>query len=401
MTSYLSQKSDYSKKIRVLITTPNHWIYGGVQNYVFNVLSHMNIENKQIDIYFSGQVQESYYLQKLNDMGINLYSGNEKKMYNFVSDYRNIRKLIKLHKYNILYVNTGFILFHALNYFAVFGNKKILKISHSHSYANLAIENKSFLKRIAYKFSRFFLTQNADYFLTCSTVAGNWLYGEKKMNEKGLVINNGIVIDKFLFSQTYRKSLRDAFGVDEDCYVLGLTAHFTPPKNHKFLFQVFSEFLKLHEDSRLLLLGGGDDKPKYEELAKKMQIDNKTIFMGNVINANEYYSAMDIFVMPSLHEGLCFVGIEAQTACLPCLFSDGVPEAVAVTGNAHFCSLQKSAKEWAENISDILEDSSVDKRLEQSKNVQSQIAAAGYDLKQSAEQIESIFDSVLKGDNND
>ena len=401
MTSYLSRKSDYSKKIRILITTPNHWIYGGLQNYVFNVLSQMNLSNKQVDIYAAGQIQETHYLHKLNDIGINLFSGDAQRGYNFSADYRNIRHLIKKNKYNVLYVNSGFLLFQALNYLVTLGNGKILKISHSHSYFNTAHEKKSIAKRTAYYFSRFFLNQNADYFLTCSTVAGNWLYGKKKMQSKGLIINNGIIINKFLFSSICRKSLRNELRIDKNCYVLGLTAHFTPPKNHKFLFQVFSEFLKLHEDSRLLLLGGGDDKHKYEELAEKMQIDNKTIFMGNVINANEYYSAMDIFVMPSLHEGLCFVGIEAQTACLPCLFSDGVPEAVAVTENAHFCSLQKSAKDWAEKILELLEESSVDKRLEQSKHVQSQIAAAGYDLRQSAEQVEAIFDSVAKGEGND
>ena len=130
-----------------------------------------------------------------------------------------------------------------------------------------------------------------------------------------------------------------------------------------------------------------------------MQIDNKTIFTGVISNANEYYNVMDIFVMPSIHEGLPFVGIEAQTSCLPCLFSDAISKEVGITDNANFYSITKNPNEWAHRILEIKASCSLEKRIEQTNHVKEKLIKAGYDLRTSSEQLENIFDSMLNNKN--
>ena len=87
-----------------------------------------------------------------------------------------------------------------------------------------------------------------------------------------------------------------------------------------------------------------------KEKARTLGIQDKVLFLGQMSNVSEWYQAMDCFVMPSLFEGLPVVGIEAQAAGLPCIFSDRVTDEVLLSPEARRISLRADDAEWAREI---------------------------------------------------
>ena len=126
-------------------------------------------------------------------------------------------------------------------------------------------------------------------------------------------------------------------------------------KNHTFLIDIFAEYYKNHKDTKLVLLGDGELMPKMKEKVQTLGIEDVVLFVGNVGNANEWYQAFDAFVLPSVWEGLPVVGVEAQAADLPCVFSDNITREIGLTDKAFFVSTSDK-KQWVECLEKALED---------------------------------------------
>ena len=394
MISYISDKNDYTKKRKILITKLLGGDFDGVFNYIYNLLTHINLQNVQFDLYISaGDIVPIFIYPRLMEMGVNVFVGTRlRNQHSYRIDIESLNTLMKEHKYDAMYVNSGHPLFTAIQIWVARKNKLKRLITHSHNSVTTKIEKERNLKKMLFFFSRKYISHNATFFLACSEIAGDWLYGKNIMKTRGRIVKNGIAIENYLFNLSERERLRKVHDIKETCIVIGLTANFTPQKNHLFLVKVFSEFLKFSSDSVLLLVGDGDGKNNILEEAKKLGLAEKIIFTGSVSNANEYYSVMDVFVMPSIHEGLPFVGIEAQASCLPCLFSDVITQEINLTDYAHFYSLENSPNEWAEKISKLLFQISLERRIKDSILNMELIKKSGFDLKQMTDNISEILD---------
>jgi glycosyltransferase involved in cell wall biosynthesis len=125
---------------------------------------------------------------------------------------------------------------------------------------------------------------------------------------------------------------------------------FSEVKNHRFLLEIFEEISKRMENAFLLLVGDGEERSFVEEELKRRNLGDKYKIMSNRSDVDELMGAMDVFVFPSLHEGLPIVLIEAQANGLPCVVSDRVPAAVAISNLVEVHSLGESAGEWADAI---------------------------------------------------
>ena len=112
------------------------------------------------------------------------------------------------------------------------------------------------------------------------------------------------------------------------------------------MLDVFAEYAKTDADARLVLLGDGKLMNSIKSKAKELSIADKILFVGNVGNANEWYSAFDLFVLPSIWEGLPVVGVEAQAADLPCIFSTAVTKEIGLSEKSVFLSLNSNVEKW-------------------------------------------------------
>ena len=158
-------------------------------------------------------------------------------------------------------------------------------------------------------------------------------------------------------------------------------------KNHTFLIDIFSEVKKIHPDACLLSVGGGALEQPLKEKCKKLGIEKDVIFTGMVNDASEYFQAMDIFVFPSVFEGLGLALIEAQASGLICMASDVVPRETRVSDLIHYIGLERSSKEWCD---DVLRGITPD-REKHAQAARESIKSHGYDIDMEANKLRAIY----------
>ena len=212
------------------------------------------------------------------------------------------------------------------------------------------------VKRICQIISSPFMRFYGDQLLACSDEAAEYLFGKNLCSKKGYkVIKNGIDINKFKFDELKRISIRKELGVRDDELLIGNTSRIAYPKNPLFLLEVFFRLNKKMPNSKLLFVGGGDEKciKLVQNYVNSHGLKDKVIFLGHLDSVAPYLSALDVFVFPSLFEGLGISLIEAQTAGLPCVISDNVPSLATVTKDVHALSLSLPYDKWAMEIQSL------------------------------------------------
>lgn len=232
------------------------------------------------------------------------------------------------------------------------------------------------------KILRYPMIHMADTHLACSGKAGKWLYGNRDFT----VLNNAIDCGKYSFSEYDRNEIKNQFGIKENDFVIGHIGHFTKPKNHTFLIDIFYEFQKINPHSKLFLLSDG---PLLDEVKKKvssLRLDDSVIFAGRREDAYLFYNAFDIFVFPSLWEGLGMVMLEAQANGLPVLASDVIPREAKCNSNVFFKRLDDGAEGWAKEIS-VIENSNIDRK----RSTENDLRRHGFDIKEESEKLKKIY----------
>ena len=142
-----------------------------------------------------------------------------------------------------------------------------------------------------------------------------------------MTLRNAIDLGRFGYRPQVRAKLRAEYGLN-DKLVVGCVARLMAQKNHTRLLDIFAALKKVRPDSCLLLVGEGELRAELEAKAARLGIAQDVKFLGVQSDTSVWYQAMDVFVMPSLFEGLPVVGMEAQASGLPCVFSTGVTEEV-------------------------------------------------------------------------
>ncbi len=250
-----------------------------------------------------------------------------------------------------------------------------MRIAHAHS----SSQNKN-LKYPIKLICRQSIPRYATDLFACGQEAGRWMFRGHDFT----VLNNAIEAEKYVYDESIRAEVRQEFGIDPQVLVMGHVGRFSPEKNHKFLINVFYSLAQKHTDSRLLLVGSGPLETEIREQCNKLGIEDRVIFAGIRSDVNRILQAMDVFVLPSLYEGLGIVAVEAQAAGLPCIASDRVPEeCVRTNGLVHFLSLKETPDRWAQEVLQQM----LFKRTDRS----SEIRRNEYDIRENAKWLQDFY----------
>ena len=293
--------------------------------------------------------------------------------------HKALKRVLKEGNYKIIHSNIN-----TLSVFSLFAAKCAgvpVRIAHSHSTTNKKEKKKNLMKQVLRPFSKVFAT---DY-MCCSELAGRWLFGNKEYDKGNVyLLNNAIDLDKFKYNESLRKKKRKELGIKDDTLVIGHIGRFVAQKNHDFLIDIFNEIHKKNNNSILLLAGQGPLIEDIKNKVKELNLDDNVKFLGQRNDANELYQAFDVFLLPSLYEGLPVVGVEAQAAGLLCYLSDDMTKETKVLDITKFMSLNNMPKEWADNI---LDDVKKYKRIDTSK----EMTAKNFNIKEEAKKLEEYY----------
>lgn len=254
-----------------------------------------------------------------------------------VGNFIDTIKIIKIEKPDIIHAHMSLLNFLPLFCGLLCGVK--IRISHSH------IANKNIGSDFAEKLFKFLNILFATKLLACGYNAGKYMYGNKKFT----VIYNSISLNEFLFSEDSRRSIRNMLCVDSDEILLGSVGRLTEQKNQLFLINVMKKLVDVKPKYKLIILGNGELQNDLEDLVKRYHLENNVIIHSSVVNINEFYDAMDVFVLPSLYEGFPVSLVEAQASGLNCLVSDTVDRTAKINGTVEFLN-NKNVDLWMRTI---------------------------------------------------
>lgn len=249
-------------------------------------------------------------------------------------------------------------------------------------------EHCSMWRKLYYFVSKTLMLCNATNLLACSHDAGEYLYGDLGTNSKRFkIIRNAVDVDEiFQVDPGARERLRKLWNIQENTKVLGHIGRFADVKNHSFLICIAEKMKKLHVDFLLVLVGDGENKPNIVDAVKIRELSDCVIFLGSRADVPDILSAIDFLLLPSKHEGVPGVVIEAQAAGIPCVVSDVVTKEVDIgLGLIQYAGINNGPDCWVSAIS-----SSKD-RIYDGSIIEKSILKSGYDIQSVVEVLEGIY----------
>ncbi|MGN0527794.1 MAG: glycosyltransferase family 1 protein [Eubacterium sp.] len=269
----------------------------------------------------------------------------------YIKRYKKIKSIISENNYDIVHSHVMF----ASGFVMLAAAKYGVKIRASHSHATKWNRKENFQFKIYRFVMQAIINKYATHKLACSNDAGIYMFGEKEFLKDGIVIPNGVNMKKFAFDNDVKKAKRQELNIGENTFLVGHIGTIYRIKNQTFLVDVFDEILKIHPDSKLILVGEKDSPQPVEEKIKELKIEEKVIMTGPRTDISELLCAMDIMIFPSLHEALPVSLIEAQASKLPCLISDTVTPDVKYNDNVCFMPLTEKTSLWAQKACELSE----------------------------------------------
>lgn len=348
--------------LKVLMCLPS-LNYNGVASYVLSYVFNISSEEIEFDFLVEEEVNDKL-LNKLHKKGCKVFVIS--KFINIVKFKNDVKAFFNNHKYDIVHCNTvNSSMF--ICYYAKINNIRV-RIIHSHASKISDDNTKAFIGKLMSHFAIKYATS----LFACSYLAGEKIFNNKKFK----VINNAIDISKYKAS---KKTLefKEKYNLN-DLTIIGHIGRFSTQKNHRFLINVFKEYLRINAKSKLILIGDGEEKNDIIDFVKLNDLDDYVLMFSNM-DVTRILPSFNVFLLPSLYEGLPVVGIEAQAANVPLLCSDTITRELKLSKNVYFLNLNDDVSIWANAINYIIKNK-VDSKLSNE-----------YDIKIQARKLVSIY----------
>ncbi|MDM5228350.1 glycosyltransferase family 1 protein [Cytobacillus sp. NJ13] len=332
------------EKLRILHLPNTLSKKSGIMSFIMNYYRAIDKDKIQFD-FLVFDTNEDSYEEEIIKLGGRVYNVSRAASKNPFFLQREINMFFNEHKneYKVIHYHAISIWHFALKIAKRHGIKHRISHSHATMYSDKklnAIRNRLLISQ---------MKKNANHYYACSDAAGGFLYGDNTLNEgKVNIINNAVDCSKFKFDKIKRDKIRKALGVENEL-LIGHVGRFNEQKNHLFLIDIFNAILKKESNAKLILVGEGPLREAVEEKIKQLNIEKSVFVLGKRNDVPDILSAVDIFLLPSLFEGLPFVGVEAQVSGLPIVLSETITKEVGLN-NYIYIRLEDSLEKWSNKI---------------------------------------------------
>lgn len=219
--------------------------------------------------------------------------------------------------------------------------------------------------------------------IACSKAAAQWMF--RGRSKQAHILQNGIETERFSFDQVKRDHVRRELGISADAFVVGHVGRFLKQKNHVYLIELFADLCRTQQNAVLLLAGDGPLRGEIETRVRQLQLSSRVRFLGVRSDVDALLQGFDVFVFPSLHEGLPVTLIEAQGAGLPCIISSEITTEVDLgLGLVKFFPLHEPSVAM-KHLSEAAR-----KHLERTVPADA-LARKGYDIRSTARWVEAYY----------
>lgn len=344
---------------------------GGLETMLMNYYRHMDRSRVQFD-FLTHRQEKADYDDEIAHLGGKIY--HLPRLVPWSMRYRRaLNQFFQSHpEYRIVHVHQDCLSSVILK--AAQHNGVPVRIAHSHSSSqdkDIKYPVKLFYKR--------FIPRYATQLFACGEDAGRWMFGGADFR----ILQNAIDVSAYQFHPEKRARVRSALRIPEENLVLGHVGRFSPPKNHLFLLDVFSSVHSQNAETTLLLVGDGELRPQIEQKIQDLGLGGSVILTGVRSDVPDLLQAMDLFVFPSLYEGLGIVVVEAQASGLPCIISEHLPSECNITSLVKRIPLRETSSAWANAI---LNTDSAER-----DSLTSEISKAGFDIVQKAKWLQNYY----------
>ncbi|MCR4633442.1 MAG: glycosyltransferase [Erysipelotrichaceae bacterium] len=362
------------KRVKVLEFLPG-LNYGGAQTMIISLCS--NIDRNAVECDF---IIDHEGLLDLKDtveaFGAKVYTMPSFKGSN-LSEVRNAwDRFFEQHDYDIIHCHVRSYSFIVMQIARKHGMKTII---HSHNTSN-GKGIGSMIRAV----TQLPLRKTADYYFGCSQEAGEWLFGKKiTQGDRFYVIDNGIDTDRFTYDETIRTDYREKFGlIDEKTFIQ--VGRMYPQKNYPFTLNAFARYLSYDKQGKLFIVGDGEQEDAILKQIEGSKLSDNVVILQHRDDVDKLLQMADVFLMPSLYEGLSVACVEAQSSGIPCLCSDRCDRNVDITGNCRFLPLDEET--W---VNAMKEDYPLRRPYKK------EIAAAGFDAGKNAKWLQDFYCSIV------
>ena len=359
--------------VLVIIASMN---IGGAETFIMKVFRNIDREHVMFDFMVNDQAQGSYD-EEIRMLGGQIYQGEFKSKNPLKSFYR-IYKIVKEKNFHVVLRVSEHPLAFVDLLAAKLGGAKKLMVRSTNTKAGGSLSS------LMAALSRPLLNALATVKLTPSTEAGVWLFGEKQMEHKRvMLLKNGMDLGIFCYNKNIREQMRKELRI-ENCFVIGHVGRFHEQKNHRFIIQIFNEIKKECPSSILFLVGEGEIQKEIEKYVDSLGLSGAVFFLGKRMDIADLMQTMDVFLFPSFYEGMPNAVLEAQAMGLPCVISDTITNEVKVTDLVTMLSLREDAKTWCDCIMAKMGMERRDTKVELEKE--------GYSIKEVAHYLQQIIE---------
>lgn len=347
---------------------------GGSETMCMNLYRKIDRTKIQFD-FVNHQTKKCAYEDEIIQLGGKIYRAPKFRLFNYFTYVNWWKNHFKNHPEHLIIHG------HLFTISAIYFNvaRKFNKITICHSHSTNFLNKSYFIKNIISAC----IQKISDYFLSCSEMAGRFLFPNKNF----IILKNAIDVDSFVFNPVIRNRIRYEFGYSDSDIVICIVANFREPKNPLGTLEIFKHIHTRHQNAKLLWVGDGPLRTVFEQKVHNLGLDGAVKLLGVREDVFNVLQAADVFMLASFFEGLGISAIEAQASGLPCLLSDGIPRETAITDLCHFLPLDKPEL-WAKAVSEL--------DLSKRRNTKSEVANADYDIEKTAKWLENFYISIIE-----